>query len=70
MRELRYNATGQATATVTLNGGRGLWVCDEITDLQDAMQEGKPFIAHAVVAMAPKIIVLNPKYIATIESHN
>lgn len=62
------NGFVQPLAKVTLKTGREVWVCNPYEDVRDAHAEGASFEAHAVVALAPKPITLNPAHIAAIEA--
>lgn len=58
------------TAKLTLRTGREVWVCNPYAEIQDAMAQGKPFGAHAVVGMKPSPIVVNPAHVALVEEDN
>jgi hypothetical protein len=55
------------TATLTLRKGDPIYLCDNFGQLQEAMDEGKPFLAHKVVGMNPVDLIVNPANVATIE---
>ena len=58
----------EPTAKVELRTGREFYVCNTMGDLTEAMDEGKPFVGHSVIGMAPIEVVINPAHVATIEA--
>jgi hypothetical protein len=55
------------TAKVTLRTGREIWVCDDVTELDEAMEAGVPFRGHKSVAFRSEPVTLNPAHVAAIE---
>jgi hypothetical protein len=55
------------TATMFPRKGFEFWVCNPMDELIEAMEWGEKFIAHKIVAMQPKRVVINPADIARIE---
>lgn len=71
MRVLNYekdvNGFLQPTSTLTMKGGKEFWLGNPMSELAEAMDEGKPFTAHAVKGMQPVEVIVNPPHVATIE---
>ena len=62
------NGMVQPTAQLTLKTGREVWLCNPVDELTEAMATGEPFTAHIVVGMAPRVLIVNPAHVVTIEA--
>jgi hypothetical protein len=54
------------TACLRFRSGNEHWLCDDLAELVEAIDAGAPFIAHTVVGMRSKRIVVNPPTIETV----
>jgi hypothetical protein len=52
---------------VTRKGGDEIWLCDTWAQIEEAMTEGVPFLAHRVIGLNPVDLIVNPANVATIE---
>ena len=55
------------TARVQPKRGDGFWVCNPMDELIEARESGEPFVAHMVVGMKPKRVIIEPGTIDRIE---
>lgn len=55
------------TARVVPKRGDDFYVCNPMDELIEARESGEPFVAHAVVGMKPKRVIIEPGTIARIE---
>jgi hypothetical protein len=55
------------TAYLTPVGEPPMHMCNAFADLEQAMEEGVPFVAHKIRAMKPVELIVNPAHVATIE---
>jgi len=55
------------TARVTPKRGEEFSLCNPMDELTDAMESGEPFVAHSVVGMKAKQVIIMPGTIARIE---
>jgi hypothetical protein len=55
------------TARVTPKKGQDYLVCNPVDELIDAMESGESFVAHSVVGMKPKRVIIQPGTISHIE---
>jgi hypothetical protein len=65
--QIDRNGLAQPLVRVTMKDRRELWLCNAYADVHAAILAGDPFGAHAVVAMRPKDITINPAHVATAE---
>lgn len=59
----------QPTAKIQMRSGkdREFWVCNPKAEIDEAIEEGKPFIAHMVIGFKPIEKTINPLDISTVE---
>jgi len=58
----------QLTGKITFADGRTVWVCDVWEDLVEALAIGDMFMAHEVVAVMPQELIVNPHFVASVQS--
>jgi hypothetical protein len=56
-----------ATAHVIPKKGEGFYVCNPMDEIIAARESGEPFVAHAVIGMKPKRVIIEPGTLARIE---
>lgn len=72
MRELTVIKTGPLdvptpTAKVLCKGRDTFWVCDSWGELVEAMDEGRPFVAHRVEGLRAIPTLVNPAWVMTVD---
>lgn len=55
------------TARVWPKRGDGFYVCNPMDELIEARDSGEPFVAHTVVGMKPKRVIIEPRTLDRIE---
>lgn len=55
------------TARVTPKKGQDFCLCNPMDELIEARDSGETFVAHAVVGMQPKRVIIEPHTLARIE---
>ena len=55
------------TATVIPKKGDSFWLCNPVDEIIEAMESGEPFVAHQIIAMQAKRVIIQPDTIARIE---
>lgn len=58
-----------ATALVTPKRGDEFWLCNPMDEIIEARTSGEPFVAHQVVGMQAKRIIIEPGTIARIREY-
>lgn len=55
------------TARVVPKRGEKFYVCNPMDEIIEARESGEPFVAHAVIGLKPKRVIIEPGTIARIE---
>lgn len=58
--------TALLTARVLFKNGREIYLCDEFSEIEEAMESHSPFKAHEVVSFRPSEIIVNPSAVASV----
>jgi hypothetical protein len=55
------------TAVVSMKNKKELHLCDNVTELFDAVAGDKKFVAHEVIGNAPVQVLISPDAVATVQ---
>lgn len=64
--DLNTNGVVKMTALVTPKRGDAFYLCNPMDEIIEARKSGEPFVAHRVIGMQAKRILIEPGVIATV----